>query len=327
MIARASAHSACALLAGLALFAAACQERPAEHRVTVFYAASLARVMGELEPQLERELPGLDLRLEPSGSVLAARKVVELGRPADLVITADWRVIRDLLVPEHARFVVQFASNEIVLAYAAHSRYTDEVSADNWPQVLGRADVRLGRADERTAPLGFQTLQVWRLVALSGQPAGAPPDLAERLAAKCHRAQVVPDVAELVGLLEARAIDYAFVFRSVAEEHNLKVIRLPAGVNLGDATRAEAYARVRVPVQMASGQAPRALTAAPVVYGLTIPDASPEPAMAARVAAALLGPEGQRLLRRSGFSPIRPARAIGTGLPASLAGLVEAGAK
>lgn len=316
-----------ALLACLVLAAPGCRDNPAEHRVTVFYAASLARVMGELEHELERDLPGLDLRLEPSGSMLAARKVAELGRPADLVITADWRVIRDLLVPEHASFCVQFASNEIVLAYAAHSRHTDEISATNWPQVLGREDVRLGRADERTAPLGFQTLQVWRLVAKAGQPAGGPPDLAERLSARCRPAHVVPDVAELVGLLEARAIDYAFVFRSVAEEHNLKVIRLPASVNLGDPALAESYARVQVPVLMASGQAPRELTAAPVIYGLTIPTRAPEPAMAARVAAALLGEQGQRLLRRSGFTPIHPARSIGAPPPTGLAGLVGAGAE
>jgi len=326
LTARAPLTPAGALLALLALFATACQEPGGSHRVSVFYAASLSRVMGELERELERETPGLDLVLEPSGSMLAARKVAELGRPADLVVTADWRVISDLLLPEHARWVLRFASNEIVLAYAEHSRYTDEIDAASWPRILTRPDVRLGRAEENTAPLGFQTLQVWQLAALrAGGPKG-DPDLPRRLAERCRPEHVVPDVAELVSLLEARAIDYAFVFRSVAEEHNLKLIRLPAAVNLGDPALAGDYARVSVPVRMGSEQAPRMLRAAPVIYGLTIPASAPDPAWAERVAAELLGERGRRLMGRSGFSPITPARLTGGPLPARLAGLARAGA-
>ena len=47
------------------------------------------------------------------------------------------------------------------------------------------------------------------------------------------------DIAELVSLLQTRAIDYAFLFRSMAEEHHLKTIRLPKNINLSSSAAIE----------------------------------------------------------------------------------------
>lgn len=281
---------------------AACACTDSRTPVLVFHAASLSRVLGELEPALEAQLADVDLRCEPSGSQAAARKVAELRRPADLVLVADWRLIPRIMQPEHADWLVQFASNEIVLAHAEHSRYTDEVSASNWPQLLTRPDVRLGRADEHTAPIGFQTLQVWALAERAySSDVQAGPGLAERLAARCAARHVVPDVAELVSLLESRAVDYIFVFRSLAEEHRLKVVRLPDAINLADPQREADYARARVPVRLRSRAEPVELAGAPVIYALTVPRRAPHREHALRSARFMLGEKGREVLSRSGF--------------------------
>ena len=101
----------------LALGAAGC---PSKERkvVTIFHAASLSRSLSGLEEKVEARHTDLDLRLEPSGSQVAARKLSELNRTADLVFVADWRVIEELLVPDHAEWQIQFAANELVLAHA-----------------------------------------------------------------------------------------------------------------------------------------------------------------------------------------------------------------
>jgi len=42
------------------------------------------------------------VRLEPSGSQVAARKVVELGMRADIVAVADAGIIGKMMIPRHA---------------------------------------------------------------------------------------------------------------------------------------------------------------------------------------------------------------------------------
>jgi molybdate/tungstate transport system substrate-binding protein len=286
----------------------ACSSNNKKSDVTVFYAASLSRVMAEIEEDFEKINPQIDLLLEPSGSQIAARKVSELGRQADLVVTADWRVIDEILLPKHARWLIQFAANEMVLAHAEHSRYTEEIAGDNWHKVLLRPKVRLGRADENTAPLGFHTLLVWKLQQQKGQK-----DLTAKLKNRCSPEHVTADISELVSLLESRAIDYAFVFRSIAEEHNLKVTRLADDINLSSPAKSRTYAQAQVGVLFKSGSQKKTISGAPIVYGLTIPIAAANEKGAIKLVDYLLAEPGRRTLQRAGFKPVHPPKKLGTG--------------
>jgi molybdate/tungstate transport system substrate-binding protein len=312
------------LITGAALALPACKSQSGE--VLIFHAASLSGALGDVRRELAIAAPDLDLHLEPSGSQVAARKVAELNRPGDLVLVADAQILRELLIPQHADWEIAFATNEIVLAHREHSRYTEAITPANWPEILLKPGVRIGRADEALAPIGYQTLLCWKLA--EGFYRDPPaPDLARQLAARCPPEHVVPDVAELVALLEARAVDYVFVYRSIAEEHNLKVTQLPPEVNLGDRAQAARYRSVSVPVRLSRAQGIVEVHGAPILAGLTIPRSAPHPAGALRVAAFLLGPAGQGILRRHGHRPLGPAESPDLDrLPAELRGLVAPGA-
>jgi molybdate/tungstate transport system substrate-binding protein len=222
-----------------------------------------------------------------------------------------------MMIPMHATWSAIFATNEIVLAHKDHSKLTDQITPANWPEILSRPGVRLGRADPDTAPLGYQTLMVWQLAEASS------PGLGARLLGQCAPAHVTHDEVELLSLLESRAIDYAFLFRSTAEDHHLKILTLPPEINLSRPDLAERYARASVEVRMKQGQGEGRIAGAPVTYGLAIPANAPHPDAAARFAGFLLGEAGRRLLERRGFHPLIPTQcAPCTGLPPSLAGLV-----
>jgi molybdate/tungstate transport system substrate-binding protein len=126
------------------------------------------------------------------------------------------------------------------------------------------------------APLGRATVLAWRLTE-RGAPDRVGPDLAGRLRAHCRREHVTHDEGELLQLLQTRAVDYAFVYRSTAEEHNLKLLEVP-GAERGRST-----------------------------YGVTVPTSAPNPGGAVLFLRALLGEPGQGALRRSGFRPQTPA--------------------
>ncbi len=299
----------------------ACKSRTTE--VVVFYASSLSAVLGDAAEAFHRANPDLRVRLEPSGSQVAVRKVVELGMRADIVTVADAALIDKMMIPAHATWNAVFATNEIVIAHKDHSKWTEQITAQNWPEILTRQGVRLGRADPDTAPVGYQTLMVWQLAETSGLYGPAGAQLSERMKAQCSKDHVVHDEAELLALLESRAIDYAFLFRSTAEDHHLKILALPPEINLSRQDQAASYARVKVGIRMKQGQGKASIVGAPVTYGLAIPNRAPHAAAASRFVAFLLGQSGRRLFERRGFHPVSPARCVAcAGLPAELQALV-----
>ncbi len=315
----------CVLLAVAVVGLCGCRSHTTE--IVVFHASSLSAVLGDAAAAFQKDNPGLRLRLEPSGSQVAVRKVSELGMRADVVAVADAPLIDRMMIPTHATWDAVFATNEVVIAHKDHSKWTDQVGIQNWPEVLTREGVRLGRADPDTAPIGYQTLMVWQLAELSGAYGGAGTGLTAKLQAHCSADHVVHDEAELLGLLESRAIDYAFLFRSTAEDHHLKILSLSPEINLSRSDLAGRYAAASVEVRMKRGQGSARVQGAPVSYGMTIPISAPHAVAAEKFLAFFFGEFGRRLLLRRGFHPASPVRCNPClGLPKDLAGLVSWGA-
>jgi molybdate/tungstate transport system substrate-binding protein len=305
-----------------ALVAVGCRSPGTE--VVVFHATSLTQPLGEAAEAFQRQNPGTRVRLEPSGSQVAARKVSELGMKADVVAVADANIIARMLVPTYASYDITFSTNEIVIAHKDHSRFTDEISPANWPEVLLRPGVILGRTDPDTAPNGYHTLMTWQLAERSGSYGEKANGLAGQLVARCAKEHVVNDEAELLAKLESRSIDYAFLYRSTAEDHHLKITALPPEQNLSRIDLAQRYAAVEVEVRMKQGEGKNRVLGAPVSYGMTIPSTAPNPAGATRFVSFLLGEAGQRIFARRGFGVLRPARCGPcAGLPDALAPLVQ----
>jgi molybdate/tungstate transport system substrate-binding protein len=281
---------ACLVLSG-------CSQR---NEVIVFHATSLSRVFADAAERLQARVPALTLRLEPSGSQVAARKVSEQGLRADVVAVADDAILERLLVPRLAPRVVVFATNELVLAHLTHSTGTDEMSAVNWPDLLSRPGVRLGRVDADLAPVGYHTLIAWQLA----EQTLARPGLAHRLRQGVAKEHVAHDEAELLALLEARAVDYAFLYRSTAEDHRLKVTPLPDEVNLSRPELGEGYGQATIEVQLRSGDARTRLRGRVITYGLVVPTEAQNPRGAEAFLDLLFSEDGRRMLERHGFRPL-----------------------
>ncbi len=298
-----------------------CRDR---REVVVFHAASLARVIKKASDAFERQHPQVRLRLEVSGSQTAARKVAELGMRADLVAVADPEVIDRILMPQHARWHIDFCTNELVIGHDAHSAGTEKITSGNWPEILLRPEVKLGCVDPDLAPLGYRSSIAWQLA----ESHYGQPGLAQRLRARCTPAHTVPSEAELVQLLVTRAVDYVFVYRSTAFEQRLKLTQLPVETNLGSPVQAASYARVRTPVRMKSGERPVLMPGAPIRYAVTMVTGAPNPDGAIAFLTFLLGEEGQRILSRSGFHTSASLTVVGDdALPPALRAVVEARAE
>ena len=242
---------------------------------------------------------------EASGSRAAARKVCDLHRTADVLALADHAVIEDLLMPQYAKWYVVFARNRMVIAYTEHSKYADEIGPDNWFEVLARPDVKFGRSDPNLDPAGYRTLMVWRLADLHYKRKVKGKSIYEAL---LHhpKQEVRPGSVQLLPLLESLDIDYAFEYQSVAMQHNLRFVKLPPQVDLGDERFADLYKRAKVEVTGKKPGERSVYVGMPILYAVTVPTVSEHPDLAVEFVKLLVGEEGRKILKRCFQEPVVP---------------------
>ena len=272
--------------------------------IQVAAADALAVSLGQLVEMYERENPDTEVRLTVEGSVMLMR--MHLLHPFDVVAVADHRMIEEVLRPDDTDWLIKFATTEVVIARTQASKFADEISTDNWPEVLLRPEVLVGHPDPASDPCGYYTRLAWKLT--GQQQAGRFPGLFERLVEKSAAKYQRPDALSVMALLEARAVDYAFVYRCHAVDHHLPYVRLPDTVNLGSDKLEEEYAGSQVEVPDYKGKQVM-MSGHPIFFGITISKRSRKQAAAERFVRFLLSARGQEVLRRSEIVPLVPALA------------------
>jgi molybdate/tungstate transport system substrate-binding protein len=275
--------------------------------IAVFHAGSLAVPMKALKAAFEAAHPGVTIQLEAAGSRECARKITELNRPCDLMASADYLVIDDLLIPQHAEWNAKFAANEMIIAYREGAKGADRINGTNWHEILLEPGVQYGHSDPNADPCGYRTIMTWQLA----EKHYNAPGLAARLDAACPPKNVRPKEVDMLALLEAGEIDYLFIYRSVAEQHGLKYVSLPDEVNLRSPQLAELYRSAKVEV---TGSKPGEMTTVigtPMVYGLTVPKNTANRAAGEAFAAFILGPEGRAIIKANGQPVLDPPLVAG----------------
>ena len=269
----------------------------------IFHAGSLAVPFKEIAAAFTSEYPHVKVFREVAGSRSCARKITDLGMPCDVLALADYTVINELVIPEHADWLIKFATNEMVLAYSDRSRQGDRIDANNWFEILARDDVAFGRSDPNTDPCGYRAVLTIKLAEKHYASGG----LADRLLAKDRR-YIRPKETDLPALLEVGEIDYIFIYRSVAEQHRLKFLRLPGEINLGSADFADFYAAAGVRI---SGRTPGSFITkrgGEMLYGVTIPNNATNKAAAMAFVKFLLDEnKGLAIMRKHGQGSTVPA--------------------
>jgi len=235
-------------------------------KVIIFHAGSLSVPFEQMEKEFEQLHPGVDVQREPAGSRECAKKVTDLHKPADIVASADYTVIDNLLIPDYAEWNALFAKNEMVIMYSEHSKFKDEINSENWPEILLRDGVQYGHSDPNADPCGYRALMVWQLAAKHYQI----PDLYQKLDQKRPARNIRPKETDLIAMVESGALDYLFIYRSVAQQHNMPFVELPAPINLSDINQSDFYKQATVDT---TGKKPGEVitqVGKPIVYGVTL---------------------------------------------------------
>ncbi|MDX9929314.1 MAG: extracellular solute-binding protein [Bacteroidales bacterium] len=271
------------------------------NEIIIFHAGSLAVPISRLVKQYEADNPGVKILTEAAGSLVCARKITELNKPCDIMASADYQIIDDMLIPEYADWNLGFATNEIVIAYTAKSRHAEVINEHNWSELLAGSDVIYGRSDPDSDPCGYRTLM---MLSLAEEYYGVP-GLREKFEAK-DRSYIRPKEIDLTALLQAGAVDYIFQYRSVAVQHQLKYVKLSPEINLGDPLFAESYRSVS---QQVAGSKPGETVLIKgdfIMYGITLLKNAPNRQEAEKFLAFLLSPEGRSIFSETGQNTISP---------------------
>ena len=243
--------------------------------LVIFHAGSLSKPIKAIANEYMRENPGVVIQLEAAGSVECARKITELNRQADILASADYKIIDDLLIPKHATWNLLFAGNEMALVYKPESKYASEISRDNWYSIIQKPEVFYGRSDPNADPCGYRTLLTLQLSELYYNS----PNLMNSIASKDNRF-IRPKEVDLLALIESGAIDYLFIYRSVAVQHGLLYLSLPPEINLSTPIHADFYSNSAVSIRGSSPGDSLVIRGEPMVYGITIPNNAPNMSLA-----------------------------------------------
>ncbi|MGB7213295.1 MAG: extracellular solute-binding protein [Gemmatimonadales bacterium] len=281
--------------------------------LSVFTAGSLARPFRELLDSFALIHPGVVPVQTNAGSVALARRITDLGQIPDVYASADIDVIPRLLVPRAADWYVAFARNEMVLLHGPASAGGDTIDASNWWRVVTAAGVRMGSSDPALDPSGYRTLLVFDLAERYYRVSG----LAGRLRAALPRRYLRPSETELIALVQAGELDYAWSYRSLAVTSGLPYVELPHQIDLGDPADSGEYAAASVKIGRGEGKDSLEIRGAPIEYGLTIPRAAPHPEVARAFVQFVVSPVGRAILARNGLVPLDRPVVSGT-LPAGL---------
>ncbi|KAF1078572.1 Molybdate/tungstate-binding protein WtpA [Methanogenium sp. MK-MG] len=286
---------------------AGCSDSTEKTVINVVPAGSLLGPMETMEAEYEALHPDIDIRSEGHGSIQCIRQVTDLHRDFDVVIVADESLIPDMMyIPRednNGTYAVSYtplARNEMVITYTDLSRYHDEITEENWMEILCRPDVRTGISNPMLDAAGYRGMMVLLLAEnyygteglfdtivirnLAQQPVvvrngtAAEVILPEMMKTSGPGLVIRDGSVHLLSLLEAGGIDYAFEYRSVAEEHGLHYLSLPPEIDLSSPAYAGLYDDVSVSLgfqRFSSIGSER--TGRPIVYGITVPTTATHP--------------------------------------------------
>jgi molybdate transport system substrate-binding protein len=231
--------------------------------LTVFAAASLTNVMGDLQVPWQTAHPGSELILSLDASS-ALRAQIEQGAPADILASADTRNVQLLVDGCLARGpITAFAGNALVVVVPS-----DNPASISSPADLARPGVRYVAAGPEVPITRYAVEAIENLAALPGYP------------------------ADFVAAVAAN---------TVSEEGNVRAVL--AKVELGEADAAIAYLTDAWSSDGVTSVPIPAEANVPATYAAVAVGATSQPGLAADFLEFLTGPDAQAVLASYGFLP------------------------
>ncbi|GAB6189467.1 tungstate ABC transporter substrate-binding protein WtpA [Marinitoga arctica] len=262
----------------------------------ILHAGSLTNVLKAIAIEFEKENPNINIQLMGSGSLVVARKITELNQLADLAFVADYTIIPKFLYDKYANFNVVFSFNSMVLAYTNKSKYNNIINKNNWYNVIFNNGVLYGHSNPDLDPCGYRTLMTMQLAEELYNIDG----LYQKFLNSKNR-MVLKKSIDLISYLEANEMDYAFLYKSEAFQHNLNYIELPQEIDLSSVKFEENYKKAYVNVPGKNGEKIK-IYGKSINYGFTLLKNAPHKNLAINFIKFMYSEKGKKIFKEKGMS-------------------------
>ncbi len=266
----------------------------------IIHAGSLTLPVKKVSTAFQVAYPEARIKTEAWGSKAGARRIADIEANADLFLSADYMVIEHMLIPNHASWYIPFATNEMAIVFTPRSRMSQDINTSNWMDILLMDNITYGRSNPDMDPCGVRSVFAIQLAEKMYNRAG----FTSALLAK-DTEHIRPKETDLIALLESNHLDYIFLYRSVAVQHGLEYLKLPDSINLGNFCLNDWYRNASIETLGSKPGEQITEYGEAMVYGLTIPHKSSNPALAKKFIAFLLDDNnGQAILSDLGQPPV-----------------------
>lgn len=273
-----------------------------DEKLIVFCAGSLTIPFHQLEEIFEKKYPDIDVQIVPAGSRTCAKKITDLKKACDIMASADNSVIEKLLIPDYADWSIIFARNEMVIMFNEKSKFSNEITRDNWYEILLRPGVEFGHSSPDCDPCGYRAVMTWQLA----EKYYKIPGLYNKISKNCPNKNIRPKSVDLIALLQAGELDYIYEYRSVAKQHKGQYILLPDEINLKTEKMKKIYKSAQVAVEGKKPGQKIVKIGKPMVYGATILKNAPNRKAAVKFMKMLTGSTGKNIMEKNGQPFVDP---------------------
>jgi molybdate/tungstate transport system substrate-binding protein len=289
---------------------------PSSHgKVFVMYAASLVNTFEDSLGPTFQSKTGYMYTGEARGSVQIANMIIDGQRTPDVFVSAGTIPIMKLMMNNSdstpdggnkphsllAKWLVKFASAELVIAYSPNSRFDVDLDKAKrgeipWYQVLSEPGFKFGRTDPELDPKGYYMIIAAKLSNLYYND----PTIDQKiLGDDINPKQLFPEET-LRTTLETGQLDAIAAYKHEAIARGLPYITLPPEINL--ANPAYSYIYERGSYTLHTGQT---IYGEPVYFAVTITETVKNSDGAISFIKFLLSTDGQHLLKSQGLNYIK----------------------
>ena len=304
--------------------------QPSGQQLIVAHAGSLTAAFGPVEQAFTCQT-GVQIQDVTGGSVDLVRQVTAGGKPADIVATADYVDLDQLLKPTGAAsYTIQFAAGRMVLAYSQSAvgpagknlpPIVDPTApfnppgavpnaVDSWYQILLTPGVTLGGSHPFLDPSGYRAHLIFQLAQAHYKVPNLANDLLEHYFA-------IPATAPASANVLGKQYDFQLIYEHSAQaaaqaNPDYRYAYLPEDVDLSNpAKNNDVYRKALISVPglgLPGGPQSVDLPATRVAWGLTILSNAPNRESAIRFLQLLFEPGevGQSSLQQFGPAPVSP---------------------
>lgn len=293
--------------------------------LTVYAADSLGQSMNATAKEFEAQHPNVTVQIQYGGSSALISQITQLNKSVDVMASADYGLIDSKLIPKYAKWNLQYARNELVIAYTNKSKFSNEINGTNWYQVFSKSNVTYGFSDPNSDPAGYRALMMMQLAntyynnnsifsnlvanntAITSKANGtgyiinAPSNINPT-----SKVTIRPAATDLMPLLQSGTLDYVIIYKNVAQQQNVSYVELPNELSLTNMSYNAAYKKISL-VQNSGTNQSKTINLTPIVYGITVLTNAPQTQLAEEFVQLVISNTGTQILQKSHQEPIIPA--------------------